>query len=171
MLILTRWWFAALLMGAILLAWAVTVAPPIAVVTVSASRPSAASALPHGFIGSVDWVIRRAARGTSSSDPSGNAALSGTSPAPVMTTIGGDSAAGLPVMDLPPAELHLTVTGVAGAPATIVVRVTQTRDTVAGVSIPLVLVIACIVLIGIPATTSRRRRSEPVVFPPTHEHY
>jgi hypothetical protein len=205
MRLLTRWWFAAILVCALVLAWALTLAPwapwhertvaevrldlhapadqpqtatssPFvvrderAVVTVSAGRLPVSPALGSAFLGSADWALR-GADGGASAPPSGNAAFTGASPAPVQTTVGGKEGGVQPLGDLAGARARLTVTGVASAPAAIVVRMTQSRDQVAGVSITLVLVVVCVVIVGIPATTARRRRSDPVIFPPSHEHY
>jgi hypothetical protein len=200
MRLLTRWWFAALLVGVLLLAWAVTVAPwaPWHERTVTevrldlhapADHPQRARsgtfqlgdtrtsislstlpapgtrALPEDFQGSVTWVMTHAGKVvTAAPDWSGNAVLSAADADPGTAALDMES-------DAPRQDLGLRVTGVASSPASIVVRVSQSRDQVAGLPIPLLLVAVCVVLIGIPATTAGRRRSKPVIFPPTHEHY
>jgi len=198
--LLTRPWFVAVLVSALVVAWALTIAPwaPLHDRTVSEVRldlrapsdrphsarsgvfsvpdadmrvslkvlpPEGASGLPAGFMGSARWVLERAGKVLAApADWSGSADLSGASPAPVHATLE-------PAYDAPRDGLRLRVTGATSSPATIVVRLTRSRDTVAGLPVPLVLVLACVVLIGIPATTASARQGRPVIFPPTHEHY
>ena len=73
--------------------------------------------------------------------------------------------------DVPHGPLRLRVIGVASDPSAVVVRLTRPRPPVAAAPLGLLTAALCVVLFGIPATTAKARRGKPVIFPPTHEHY